>query len=84
MRDRRDLRASSGNFLGHEEQSVWFSWPLRSLAVLCAVAVAIGGLHLVQPTPSERVEQGAAAVSAAQKFADAATAAFTGRRWARI
>ncbi|AWT53108.1 hypothetical protein [Mycolicibacterium smegmatis] len=63
---------------------MWFSWPLRSLAVLCAVAVAIGGLHLVQPTPSERVEQGAAAVSAAQKFADAATAAFTGRRWARI
>ncbi|CKH48545.1 HNH endonuclease [Mycolicibacterium smegmatis] len=56
---------------------MWFSWPFRSLAVLCAVAVAIGGLHLVQPTPSERVEQGAAAVSAAQKFADAATAAFT-------
>ncbi|WP_234790778.1 polymorphic toxin-type HINT domain-containing protein [Mycolicibacterium wolinskyi] len=50
-------------------------WPARWLAALCAVAVTVGGLHLV--APSSGVEQAARTVSAAQGFADAAVAAFT-------
>ncbi|WKG02618.1 GIY-YIG nuclease family protein [Mycolicibacterium sp. HK-90] len=52
-------------------------WPVRWLAVLCAVAVTVGGLHLVAPTPSSGIGQAARTVSAAEGFADAAVAAFT-------
>ncbi|WP_268811525.1 polymorphic toxin-type HINT domain-containing protein [Mycolicibacterium houstonense] len=52
-------------------------WPARWLAALCAVAVTLGGLHLITPAPSQRSDQAARTVSAAQGFADAAAAAFT-------
>lgn len=45
--------------------------------MLCAVAVTIGGLHLVAPAPERRADQAAQTVSGAQGFADAAVAAFT-------
>ncbi|WEV32778.1 polymorphic toxin-type HINT domain-containing protein [Mycolicibacterium fortuitum] len=52
-------------------------WPARWMAVLCAVAVTIGGLHLVAPAPGHRADRLQPSVSAAQGFADAAVAAFT-------
>ena len=68
----------TGNFLHDGRHSVWLGWPARWLAVLCAVALTVGGLHLIDPapSPSSGVGQAARTVSAAQGFADAAVAAF--------
>nr|WP_264077734.1 polymorphic toxin-type HINT domain-containing protein [Mycolicibacterium houstonense] len=41
------------------------------------MAITVSGLHLITPAPSQRSDQAARTVSAAQGFADAATAAFT-------
>ncbi|MCV7067662.1 hypothetical protein H7H51_21825 [Mycolicibacterium farcinogenes] len=41
------------------------------------MAITVGGLHLITPAPSQRSDQAARTVSAAQGFADAAAAAFT-------
>ncbi|ULN48205.1 hypothetical protein MI170_02115 [Mycolicibacterium goodii] len=68
----------AGNFLHDGRHSVWLGWPARWLAALCAVALTVGGLHLIDPapSPSSGVGQAARTVSAAQGFADAAVAAF--------
>ncbi len=77
MRDVGSWMLGSGNFLRDGRQSVWLGWPVRWLAVLCAVAITLGGLHLTAPAPAQRVDQMATAVSAAAGFAEAAGAAFT-------
>lgn len=70
------MPASAENFLLSHEQSAWLGWPARWLAVLCAVAVTIGGLHLVAPAPERRADQAARTVSAAEGFAEAAVSVF--------
>ncbi|WP_157890779.1 polymorphic toxin-type HINT domain-containing protein [Mycolicibacterium goodii] len=67
---------TAGNFLRDGQHSVWLGWPARWLAVLCAVALTVGGLHLITPPPAERADQAARTVSAAQRFADTAVAVF--------
>lgn len=73
----RGCTPDEGNFLHDGQQSIWLRWPARWLAVVCAVAITVGGLHLIAPAPSQRSDQAARTVSAAQGFADAAAAAFT-------
>ncbi|MGV0807909.1 GIY-YIG nuclease family protein [Mycolicibacterium setense] len=56
---------------------MWLRWPARWLAVVCAVALTVGGLHLITPTPEPRADQAAPTGSAARGFAEAAVSAFT-------
>ena len=67
----------AGNFLHDGRHSAWSGWPARWLAALCAVALTVGGLHLLAPLPPSGADEAARTVSAAQGFADAAIAAFT-------
>lgn len=67
----------AGNFLHERQQIFWLRWSARWLAVLCAVAVTVGGLHLITPALGERADQAAPTVSAAQSFAEAAVDVFT-------
>ncbi|WP_165612287.1 hypothetical protein [Mycolicibacterium porcinum] len=48
----------AGNFL-HERQQIF---RLRWLAVLCAVAVTVGGLHLITPALGKQADQAAPTV----------------------
>ncbi len=76
MNTRRGRTRTKQDLLPDTQQSIWLGGPARWLAVLCAVAVTVGGLHLISPTPP-RVEGEVAAVSAHEGFADAAVAAFS-------
>jgi len=76
MRGGRSWNVGAENFLRDGQHSIWLGWPARWLAALCAVAVTVGGLHLITPPPAERTDQAARTVSAAQGFADTATAVF--------
>ncbi|WP_235624068.1 HNH/ENDO VII family nuclease [Mycolicibacterium goodii] len=67
----------AGNFLHDGQHSVWSGWSARWLAALCAVALTVGALHLAAPPPPSGADEAARTVSAAQRFADTATAVFT-------
>lgn len=54
------------NFLPTDQRSTHSSWPVRFAAALCAVAVAVGGVHLIVPDKPP----------AAQTFANASVDAF--------
>ncbi|AWT51809.1 HNH endonuclease domain protein [Mycolicibacterium smegmatis MKD8] len=77
MRGNHRWTGRADNFLHTAQHSAWFGWPARWLAVVCAITLTVGGLHLVtaahSPPPAE---QAAATITAAQGFADAAVSVF--------
>lgn len=77
MRDSRSDLSNQANFLHGAQQGLWLSWTARWLAILCAVAITVSGLHLIAPPP-QQPEDGVAvtAASAVEGFADGAVAAF--------
>lgn len=77
MRADKGRMLGAGNFLHERQQIFRLRWSARWLAVLCAVAVTVGGLHLITPALGERADQAAPTVSAAQSFAEAAVDVFT-------
>lgn len=77
MRDSRGAASNMANFLHADQQSLWLSWAARWLALLCAVAITVSGLHLIAPTPRQSDGGVAAtAASAVEGFAYGAVAAF--------
>ncbi|MFV8053516.1 HNH endonuclease [Mycobacterium sp. 48b] len=75
MDTRRSHTSAKRPLVPDGQQSIWLGWPARWSAVLCAVAVTVGGLHLIPPTPP-RVEGEMSPASAHEGFAEAAVAAF--------
>lgn len=78
MVDRYRCDGELGNFLPVDRPSVWFRWPGQMLALLCALTVTVGGLHLITGdianTPDTQAVTGSA--ENPSQVARAAAAAF--------